>query len=51
MNKGGNGVWFAKDKMANSVHTERMYGSGEMQLGYIPSDISSVSISGSVLMY
>ena len=36
-------------QLDNEVRIERMYGSGEMQLGYIPSDISSAPISGSVL--
>jgi hypothetical protein len=36
-------------QLDNEVRIERMYGACEMQLGYIPSDISSIPISGSVL--
>ncbi len=36
-------------QLDNEAHIERMYGAGEMQLGYIPSDISSAPLSGSVL--
>ncbi len=36
-------------QLDNEVSIERMYGTGEMQLGCIPSDISSVPHSGSVL--
>jgi hypothetical protein len=33
-------------QLDNEVRIERMYGSGEMQLRYIPSDISSAPIRG-----
>jgi hypothetical protein len=36
-------------QLDNEVSIEKMYGTGELQLGYIPSDISSVPHSGSVL--
>ena len=36
-------------QLDNEVCIERIYGADEMQLGYIPSDISSVPLSGSVL--
>ncbi len=36
-------------QLDNEVRIERVYGAGEMQLGYIPSDISNAPLSGSVL--
>ena len=33
----------------NEVHIEHFYGDGELQLGYVPSDIESSPHNGSVL--